>query len=128
MLIFSPSMEIAMRCVSFLLLAAFLLTLGGCQKSPESVVDEQISVMHAMCDALESSDPKAKMAELQPRLEAISKKMKELNLTPEQQQKLLESRKDEMAKLRTRMMKSMTKNMQGFQEAMKGLQIPGGKP
>lgn len=110
-----------------LVLAGVLLVLPGCQKrSAEAVVDEQIKIMNELAAALEAGQT-TNAEEIKSRLEACGKKLQELNLSQEEQQKLMLAKQGDLMKAALRMQKAMMGQAGKLFGDMKG-KLPSGFP
>src|SRR5262249_13834562 len=124
--------ETSMKKVSVLGCAfVFLVGVGGCGSSADSLVKDQIKNMNNMADALEQCD-QAKFKELEKNGKDIEKKgkdldkkLEELKLSDEEKKKLLEKHKDELGAALGRIMQAtMKKGLgggmdKGLEDAMK---------
>ena len=95
---------------------ALVFTVSGCGDSPESITKDMIKAMNEMADVLESIKDKDSAEKAKPKLEALSKKMKDLKeradklkVDDKKKKELEEKYKDEVAKAGMRLFGALAK-------------------
>jgi hypothetical protein len=98
------------KAALFTAVSLLLCTLSGCGSSgSDGLIQQQIQVMNEMADALENKAGEAKMKELEGRLESIGTKLKEIKLSKEEQEALMNKHKEALMKATQRMMTAALK-------------------
>jgi hypothetical protein len=91
---------------------------NGCGSSSDSLMKDQIALMNELADALEHGADASKIEALTKKSTENGEKLKALNLSEAEMNKLGEKYKDELAKATTRlanaMMKGMSKQVSNF--------------
>jgi hypothetical protein len=109
-------------------MVVLLCGVTGCATNPDSLVQEEIKDMNALADAMEQKDD-ARVKEMQKKLEATGKRLRELMLSGEATKKLLDRHNDEFQKALARLNQAGTNRAIGGQApgspGVQGPKMPG---
>jgi hypothetical protein len=86
-------------------------SVSGCGSSGDSLMKDQIALMNELADALENGADQSKVEALTKKSTENGEKLKALNLSEAEMNKLGERYKDELAKATTRLANAMMKGM-----------------
>jgi len=97
--------------LKFAALALLSLVLVGCGSSAtETAMKKTIAVMNEMCDGIEAGNKEQVTAAIK-KMEALSKEVKDLKVSKDEEKRLTEKMKPELEAVQNRMKASMQKAM-----------------